>query len=172
MEQKLLAFEENCPLSLTGQFFIDKSKVTFRYSLSGELDQLETPKEHSNQRVIGLWEKTCFEAFILNKESNHYLEFNFSTNGDWNVFRFEKYRGELKEEFFVSSPAITFSNETLEVIFEKSALPDEFLIKDVCKLQLTAILKTKNNKKFHFAPAHPLDGPDFHQFLGFEFMIS
>ena len=39
-------------------------RLTFEYSLTGELTRLAIPRRAPSARADKLWEHTCFEAFI------------------------------------------------------------------------------------------------------------
>ncbi|MEX1236897.1 MAG: hypothetical protein WD994_01370, partial [Pseudomonadales bacterium] len=60
------------------------------WSMTGILDQVlwPVPGEHP-QRIVGLWEHTCFEVFIGPVDESEYTEINLSPAGDWNAFAFD-----------------------------------------------------------------------------------
>lgn len=165
MKQKLIPFEPDCPFTLEGQLDLSKDQVNLSWVLGGDTSLLEREDfGPSLERKIGLWNQTCFEYFIKSSESDHYLEFNFSTEGSWNAFHFRTYRGELQEELSFKTPKITYLEQTYQVTFQRDEFPSGFLHLGINQVQFTAILKTMDGKTFHMAPEHPEEAPDFHKF--------
>ena len=44
------------------------------------------------RRRDDLWTTTCFEAFLAAPGGQRYWEVNLAPNGDWAVYRFDRYR--------------------------------------------------------------------------------
>src|ERR1700752_2603057 len=60
----------------------------FRYEIRGNIRRLPLPTPRSPQRSDGLWQHSCFEAFLRVANADSYHEFNFAPSGDWAVYRF------------------------------------------------------------------------------------
>ena len=58
------------------------------YVLNGELTDIRMPDAKPASRADGLWQHTCFEAFISSADSPAYREFNFSPSGLWQAYEF------------------------------------------------------------------------------------
>src|SRR3546814_17205573 len=46
----------------------------------------------------GLWESTCFEAFLTEEGQPDYTEFNYSPDGRWACYQFDDYRSLLRSD--------------------------------------------------------------------------
>src|SRR3546814_17637970 len=44
----------------------------------------------------GLWESTCFEAFLTEEGEPDYTEFNYGPDGRWACYQFDDYRSLLR----------------------------------------------------------------------------
>ena len=62
------------------------------YQVVGDIDQLQLPAQHRSAHTDGLWQHTCFEAFVRADGARNYLELNFSPSSEWAVYRFDDYR--------------------------------------------------------------------------------
>ncbi len=171
---KLIPFGEhiqNFDFSATSS--INKEYLYFSFTLMGELDGIDfgdyAPK---HERIIGLWEKTCFEFFIKNSR-NHYLEFNFSPNFSWNIFYFKEVRGKLTELELKHPPEIEILNSKnkfyLIAKFNLTNLPDEFKMVDstMYSFSFNSIIVDKLNLKSFWALKHLDSKPNFHQLDSF-----
>ena len=58
------------------------------------------------QHRDGLWQHTCFEAFVGLGDGPAYLELNFSASGDWAAYRFDDYRQGMRPMQNASPPRI------------------------------------------------------------------
>jgi len=54
--------------------------LTLAYELTGEVGRLRIPPPAQPAAVDGLWQRTCFEAFVGLADGG-YLEFNLSPSG-------------------------------------------------------------------------------------------
>jgi hypothetical protein len=151
-------------LQITGTVARQVNTLTISYLVSGPLGELTIPlwSDRPN-RTIGLWEKTCLEFFIAERDSPRYWEFNLSPSGDWNVYRFEAYRqGLLEEEAFSSLP------------FKVRNQPDSFLLvlefdlgvilraEQLLEMAISAVLKTSQGDEGLWALVHRGPEADFH----------
>lgn len=81
------------PFSLEGWVGRQGEALRIRYRLRGPLEQLVLGEPSADpQRRDGLWQSTCFEAFLGVVGERQYWELNLSCSGDWNLYRFEGYR--------------------------------------------------------------------------------
>lgn len=142
------------------------------------------------RRADGLWQHTCFEAFIASVGSSAYWEFNLSPAGDWNVYRFDDYRtGQRMETAYQCLP--------LRVSGPQAAPPDAhgllpepsaLLELDLCcalppdlreslpegtglELGLTAVLEQRDGELSYWALTHPGPQPDFHDRRGWSLRL-
>ncbi len=152
-------------LEITGDITRSSNKLLISYVLSGPLAELMVPAPADvSLRKNGLWEETCFEFFLAPATSDHYWEFNLSTTGHWNVYRFTSCREGMQEETaFTALPfsVLLFSGSlqlSLEVELDKIVSANQAL-----KIGISAVIKTINGRTTFWALTHPGPQADFHQ---------
>ncbi len=121
-------------------------------------------------RQNGLWNETCFEAFVEKPGSTGYYEFNASVNGAWNLYEFDSYRSGMRE--------VALGEETAPVFALRDLFQDRWILRwDIpvmlvagvpksARLGLTAVLKCGTDVSY-WALRHPGERPDFHLREGF-----
>lgn len=73
--------------------------LALSFSLIGPLQALLIPTPVARpQRRDGLWQGTCFEAFVAAPGESRYWEINLAPSGDWNVYALSDYRQGLRPE--------------------------------------------------------------------------
>ncbi len=131
------------------------------YEVAGDIAKLAMPLPGEARRVDGLWEHTCFEAFL--GDGDAYYELNFSPSGEWALYRFERYRTAL------SSPTCAAPSIKIASTESRFDLYAEFLLDDLPlnhplsrPLGLSAVIEEKNGDIAYWALAHGEGAPDFH----------
>jgi hypothetical protein len=134
--------------------------LLIRYFVTGS-ENLIVPEWAARARRDGLWETTCFEAFLKPVGGDAYFEFNFSPSTEWAAYRFERHREGRMD---LPRPVDPFSTRgqapsdpLLEVDLDLSGLPDVAM-----QLGLCAVIEEKGARKSYWALAHPPGDPDFH----------
>jgi len=152
-------------LEITGDIRRSSNKLSIRYALSGPLAEVMLPAlADIRLRKNRLWEETCFEFFLAPVNSEHYWEFNLSTSGHWNVYRFTSCREGMHEETaFTALPFSVLLNLSslqlsLEVKLDKIVPADQAL-----KVGISAVIKTINGSMTFWALTHPGPQADFHR---------
>ena len=166
-EEKLNEFK------IIGDIVKDKNFLKIRYYIIGKLENISISKFKKDQeRKFCLWEDTCFELFIKSKKQNGYWEFNFSPSTDWNAFRFIEYRKDIKEEMQIDEIKVfrklSESNLQVDVIIDLAKIKQ---LDEKLELAISAIVKDKDDKIYHFALIHNKDEPDFHDPNSFNFIL-
>ena len=141
----------------------DPDQMLITYWLDG--DDTLIPASRSPDRREGLWQTTCFEAFIRPHGGDAYFEFNFSPSGEWAAYRFDAYRTGAVDLQMPVEPFIDQEGDepAWDVDLDLSALPPP-----PYDLALTAVIEELNGTKSYWALAHPdPEKPDFHHFAGF-----
>ncbi|HYT57642.1 MAG TPA: DOMON-like domain-containing protein [Verrucomicrobiae bacterium] len=116
-------------------------------------------------RIDGLWQHTCFEAFIGFKDSPVYFEFNFSPSGEWAAYAFRTYRdgGPIENDELDPKIVVRKESETLELraMIRLDRLP---AIQPTATLRvaLSAVIEDINGRLSYWALNHPAGKPDFH----------
>ena len=142
----------------------DDGGLAITYSLEGELSRLCLPAQCASSRVDGLWQHTCFEAFVSVKGEPAYREFNFSPSGEWAAYAFKDYRD--------GSPLSPDSNPQIKMRVIGNRLEVDALIRRECLpptqknrrllLGLSAVIEEEDGILSYWALKHPPGRPDFH----------
>ena len=118
----------------------------------------------SARRTDGLWQHTCFEAFLKADASDNYYEFNFAPSGEWAAYRFG---GRRIDPTSPDMPAPPFefhhsaSGCELIVDIPMQSLPDLATATSV-RAGLSAVVESEDGRLSWWALAHADDKPDFH----------
>ena len=148
---------------------LPKGRLQLRYALTGDLTKLRIPEPQPPAAVDGLWEHTCFEAFIAAAGDAGYREFNFSPSGQWAVYAFSGYR--VRSAWTASlAPTVRFTQTVghllLEAVIAAADLPPNRAGKPF-QLGLTAVIEASDGSRSYWALHHPEAQPDFHHRAGF-----
>lgn len=144
--------------------------LTLQYVLRAEMAHVRVPPAHSADRTDGLWNHTCFEAFIAIPERPSYYELNLSPSSQWAVYSFESYRKGMSPAGISTPPtlAVRRGDYSLELdatvrLQELSALQGAHTL----KLALSAVVEDDSGTLSYWALKHAPDKPDFHHPDGF-----
>lgn len=145
------------------------ASLEFRFRVEGNMARLRLPSTGSPRRSDGLWQHSCFEAFLRPDASDSYHEFNFAPSGDWAAYRFGgRRRGRASPE--IPAPTIEFSRGKdacdLSARIALTAMP-ELARAAAIEVGLAAVLETGDGRLSFWALAHAGDKPDFHDPAGF-----
>ncbi len=149
-----------------------EESVYISYKVTGDLSSLDLGSGRSlHNRVIKLWEKSCFELFIKDA-SDSYVEFNFSPEFEWNAFYFAKKGDALKEYEKVNQVKtdILLSQDVFHIIveIEKNKFPENFFTGEL-SAGITSVVKEKNGNISYWALSHEDTKPNFHDFRSFRY---
>jgi hypothetical protein len=148
---------------------LPESGLRLRYELTGDLARLRIPAPQPPAAIDGLWQHTCFEAFIAVEGETQYHEFNFSPSGEWAAYSFSDYR--VRKAWAISqAPLISVAQSKerllLEAVIAAADLPPNRAGKPL-QLGLTAVLEADDGSRSYWALHHPAGQPDFHHRTGF-----
>jgi hypothetical protein len=142
----------------------DDRGLAITYLLEGELSRLCLPAQRAPSRVDGLWQHTCFEAFVSAKGAPAYREFNFAPSGQWAAYAFESYRD--------GAPLSPDSNPQIKMRVLGNRLEVDALVRPECLpptqkntrllLGLSAVIEEEDDVLSYWALKHPPGRPDFH----------
>lgn len=116
------------------------------------------------ERHDKLWENTCFEAFLQVGNSKGYLELNISPQGNWNLYRFSRYREGMAplvighSDISIELRPMVKGRESWAQIDCRLRLPRELI---PTRAGLSAIIY-ETKPVSHWALLHPVAQPDFH----------
>jgi hypothetical protein len=146
---------------------IERSKagaLMLDYRLAGRLSELSLPAPSDPGRADGLWEHTCFEAFVRAAPDKPYFEFNFASSLQWAAYRFASYREGMAAAEIATPVIHTTSSDNefaLQATLQLAGLPD--LPNDAAwQLNLAAVIEEASGRKSYWALAHPPGKADFH----------
>jgi hypothetical protein len=148
--------------------------LTVTYVLEGMIDRLRVPAAKSSRRADGLWQHTCFEAFVALKGSSTYYEFNFSPSGEWAAYRFRSYRDGvfLENEDLDPRIAVRRRADALELNADvRLALLRAAPGPGSLRLGLSAVIEDTRGRLSYWALRHAAGKPDFHDPDGFVLVI-
>lgn len=139
------------------------------YELTGDLAQIRMPAPQPAIATDGLWQHTCFEAFIAVEGETRYHEFNFSPSGQWAAYAFSDYR-ERSAWTASQAPHISFTQDNGHVLLEAVITAADLPLNIACKpfrLGLAAVIEAIDGNRSYWALHHPDTHPDFHHRAGF-----
>ncbi len=138
--------------------------LALRYALTGRIADLRLPAGPRPVREDGLWQHSCFEAFLLADGGESYHEFNFATDGAWQAYRFAARRAHRAAPPW-PAPRITFESgaESCVMTVALSLASDPALAGAVMiHAGLAAVIEDANGVQSHWALAHAGATADFH----------
>jgi hypothetical protein len=146
-------------------------KLELRYFIEGDVEQMLLLPAHAPQgRADGLWQHTCFEAFIAASSGSAYYELNFSPSTRWAAYRFDGYRQGMTEVSDARPPDIcahqTADRFMLSVAVDLDLRPD-LPATAALRLALAAVVEDVDHRISYWALAHAPGKPDFHRAEGF-----
>ena len=136
------------------------------YCLEADLGRLALPAASAPERRDGLWQHTCFEAFMKLPGETDYLELNFSPSGAWAAYCFDEYRQGARPAptgrptRFALSSSDTQINLQLAVDLTPCA---GLVAAGVLEAGLAAVLEDRDGMLSYWALAHSSEHPDFHR---------
>ncbi len=145
------------------------ARLHLRYDLRGPLERLRLPAPaQPPERRDGLWEGTCFEAFLAEEGAEDYRELNLSPSGHWNLYRLDGYRRGLRPDPQVEAlpfrVTTTADHRQLALTLDLTPLG---LAQSPLELSLTTVLQHTDGRCSFLALAHPGAEADFHRRDGF-----
>ena len=136
----------------------------FSFRIEGATRHLRLPLPVSARRNDGLWQHTCFEAFLQADANDSYYEFNFAPSGDWAAYRFGGRRIDPTSPDMPAPPFVfQHSASGCELIADIpiQALP-ELAIATSVRAGLSAVVESEDGSLSWWALAHAGGEPDFH----------
>lgn len=161
------------PVSCAAQLVRIGPELQFKLKLEDPTEQLQYSSHFfdvqasPSDRKDELWKKTCFEVFLRNPETGSYYEFNFSTEKEWNLYRFDSYRKPqppLRSDDFRIQNLKWRNGEFQAQILNSMNLPE-------MEVALTAVLLARSGESLYMSLNHPDPKPNFHHHKSFQFKI-
>jgi hypothetical protein len=135
-----------------------------RYRIEGDIGRLALPGTDFARRSDGLWQHTCFEAFLRPDASESYHEFNFAPSGDWAAYRFSTRRSDRSLPD-LPAPLVRFRSGQdacdLSAEIPIPALP-ELAAAAVIHAGMAVVVEPNEGGLSWWALSHGAEKPDFH----------
>ena len=145
-----------------------------RFRIEGDVDRLVLPSAGLARRSDGLWQHTCFEAFLRPDANESYHEFNFAPSGDWAAYRFGGRRSDRSLPDMTELP-IRFRAERercdLSADIPIGSLP-ELAAAAALNAGVAAVVETDDGYLSYWALAHGGERPDFHDPSTFSLRVT
>lgn len=143
--------------------------LALTYFVTGRTGDLRLPPASAPERADGLWQHTCFEAFVT-AAGPAYAEFNLSPSTQWAAYGFDGHRSGMRALEGVRTPRIELRPAAegceLHGYLDLDSLP-ELPADAPWRLGLCAVIEEANGRKSWWALAHSAGPPDFHHAEGF-----
>ena len=136
------------------------------YVVAGAIDTIRFPEWGEPARVDGLWQATCFEAFLRHGNGPAYDEVNLASSRQWAAYRFDAYREGMRPAE-IGQPEITVERWAESIAVGADLDMGLLLANPAGRLALTAVVEETDGTKSYWALAHPSEKPDFHHPDGF-----
>jgi hypothetical protein len=144
--------------------------LRLRYFLDGDVDAIALPPVATPRQADGLWQHTCFEAFIGGQGARAYCEFNFAPSTEWAAYGFSAYRTGMAPLTYATPPTVAVSVAADRIALE-ALIPLEAVLalpgEEKLLIGLAAVIEDHNGQLSYWALAHRAEKPDFHSAAGF-----
>jgi hypothetical protein len=152
--------------------------LTVRFRLDAVPGALRIPAPTTPRFAEGLWQHTCFEAFVGRADGAAYHELNFSPSGEWAHWVFSSYRERAGgEEASVGSHVAPLaawrrdaSSLALDVRVDLASLGQTR--DSPLRLGLSAVVEDRDGGRSYWAIAHFGEAPDFHDARSFALRLE
>ena len=142
------------------------------YQIEGDIDQLQLPPQRRSAHTDGLWQHTCFEAFVRETGVRSYIELNFSPSSEWAIYRFDDYRRGMTPLTPPHAPKIICRRRENTLEADVDVHLSGLLPRAVLQLALSAVLEDQQGRISYWALAHPPGNADFHHDAGFSLRLA
>jgi hypothetical protein len=149
--------------------------LSIAFGLDADLRRLRIPPAGAACLTHGLWQHTCFEAFIALNGTRAYHEFNFAPSREWALYAFQSYResaplpdGTLTPEVNVRRLADRLELDAVVHLDSLSALHPTSPL----RLALSAVIEEDSGRLSYWALRHPAGKPDFHHTDAFALTVD
>lgn len=155
--------------AVTAQVAKTSEQLLVRFVLESEVAALRLPEPAARPGPHdGLWQHTCFEAFVGDGASARYAEFNFSPSGSWAGYAFSRPRVRVATALaaITQTPRCRHDGGTLHLDARIDVTAIGWTITPATPIGLSAVLEARDGRLTYWALCHPGAKPDFHDRRG------
>ena len=150
------------------------ASLVILFRIAGDIGRLRLPPPGFARRADGLWQHSCFEAFLRAGPVASYYEFNLAPSGDWAAYRFGKRRSERS---LPEIPAPRLERRDFPDGYELSAKIPVAALPELARAieieaGIAAVIEADDGTLSHWALAHGGATPDFHDPASFTLKVS
>ena len=142
------------------------------YQIEGDIDQLQLPPQRRSAHTDGLWQHTCFEAFVRPDGARDYVEFNFSPSSEWAVYRFDDHRRGMAAIEPQQAPKIICRRREQRLEADIDVHLSGLMPQTDLYLALAVVLEDQQGTLCYWALNHPPGNADFHHDAGFTLRLA
>jgi len=137
------------------------------YEVVGDIDQLQLPPQRRSAHTDGLWQHTCFEAFVRAAPARSYVELNFSPSSEWAGYRCVYYRRGMTAVEPPHAPKIICRRREDRLEADIDVHCSGLVPREELQLALAVVLEDQRGVISYWALKHPPGNADFHNDAGF-----
>ena len=144
------------------------------YRIEGDMPRLLLPLADNPRRCDGLWQHSCFEAFLRADARDSYFEFNFAPSLAWAAYRFDGRRaGRSSPELPAPSIAFQLRGDHCALTADlPTAAHPELAAAGVIHAGLAAVVETRDGALSYWSLEHGGAQPDFHDPATFRLALA
>ena len=146
---------------------LSEDLVVFYYEVVGDIDRLQLPPQRRSAHTDGLWQHTCFEAFLRPVGARNYVELNFSPSSEWAIYRFADYRRGMTAVEPPHSPKIICRRREDRLEADIDVHCSGLVLREELQVALAVVLEDQRGVISYWALQHPPGNADFHNDAGF-----
>ncbi|MBE9036543.1 DOMON-like domain-containing protein [aff. Roholtiella sp. LEGE 12411] len=151
-------------LKITGSITRRANQLAIGYMLFDQFKEvIIAPASDRPARKHELWKDTCFEFFLGIKDSEQYWEFNLTSAGHWNVYRFDGYRQGMQEETAFTMLPFSVHHQADGLVVALDIDLSKIVSTQVLEIAITSVIKHRNSEVTYWALTHRGAEADFHQ---------
>lgn len=139
--------------------------LLLRYVVPGSVADLLLPALTVPRRADGLWQHSCFEAFVRSPSGSGYWEFNVAPSTQWAAYSFTGRRVGMRVLDELEAPRT--ERQWVDDRFELRTSLDLRRLAELphdapWQVGLSAVIEEASGRKSYWALTHPPGQPDFH----------
>ncbi len=142
------------------------------YRLQADLRQIALPPPQAAGPEDGLWQHTCFEAFVGVPGSPAYREYNFSPSGRWAVYAFNACRQRQPGFSPALAPRLAVRRFPDRLAVDAELVPALLPAASGLEIGVAAVVEAADGGMSYWALAHAGPRPDFHLRQGFVLRLA